>query len=94
VVVSVGDDPATLANTSVDWVIEVEALLSGAWTSIYPDGPPTIAFDAALPWVAPTPQSIAFEAPMLRARVVSVPTGGTLAPIVVSVLYRVACAGG
>jgi hypothetical protein len=93
VVVSVGDDPATLANTSVDWVVEIEAFLAGAWTSIYPDGPPTIAFDAALPWVAPPPQSIAFEAPMLRARVVSVPTGGDLAPIAVSVLYRVACVG-
>jgi len=93
VVVSVGDDPATLANTSVDWEIEIEAFIAGTWTTIYADGAPTIAFDAALPWTAPTPQLLHFEAPMLRARVVSVPTGGDLAPIAVSVLYRAAYAG-
>ena len=93
VVVSVGDDPVTLGGTAGSWEIEVEAFVAGAWVSIYPDGAPTIAFDAALPWVAITPQLLHFEAPMLRARVVALPTGGTLAPIGVTVLYRAAYVG-
>lgn len=93
VLVGVGDDPVTLGGTSGAWEVEIELWLSGAWATIYPDGAPSIAFDAALTWIAPTPQVLHFEAPMIRARLVTLPAGGSLAPIGVTIRYRAAYAG-
>lgn len=93
VVVGVGDDPVTLGGTSGAWQVEIEAWIAGAWTSIYPNGAPSIAYNAALTWAAPTPQVLHFEAPMIRARLVTLPAGGTLAPIGVTIRYRAAYAG-
>ena len=93
VITSLGDTPGALGNTSGEWEIDVEALIGGTWTSIYPDGAPTIAFDAASSWVTVTPQLMHFEAPALRVSLLAVPTGGTLAPLSVSVAYRAAYVG-